>query len=196
MCRFIETIRIEGGKVWNLSCHNARMNTTRKRVWGNCPALSLEDILKPEPWQERTRCRVVYGENIEEVVYIPYTIRQVSSLKLEPCDDIAYELKSADRSMLDKLFALRGEKDDILIVKNGRITDTSIANVALWNGTEWHTPSFPLLKGTQRQFLLDRKQIIETDISVENLSSYSRICLFNAMIPFGEITLGCEELDY
>ena len=57
-------------------------------------------------------------------------------------------------------------------------------------------PSFPLLKGTQRQFLLDRKQIIETDISVENLSSYSRICLFNAMIPFGEITLGCEELDY
>ena len=54
MCRFIETIRIEGGKVWNLSYHNARMNTTRKRVWGNCPALSLEDILKPEPWQERT----------------------------------------------------------------------------------------------------------------------------------------------
>ena len=170
--------------MWNLSYHNARMNTTRKRVWGNCPALSLEDILKPEPWQERTRCRVVYGENIEEVVYIPYTIRQVS------------RLKSADRSMLNKLFALRGEKDDILIVKNGRITDTSIANVALWNGTEWHTPSFPLLKGTQRQFLLDRKQIIETDISVENLSSYSRICLFNAMIPFGEITLGCEELDY
>ena len=79
MCRFIETIRIEGRKVWNLSYHNARMNTTRKRVWGNCPALSLEDILKPEPWQERTRCRVVYGENIEEVVYIPYTIRQVSS---------------------------------------------------------------------------------------------------------------------
>ena len=131
MCRFIETIRIEGGKVWNLSYHNARMNTTRKRVWGNCPALSLEDILKPEPWQERTRCRVVYGENIEEVVYIPYTIRQVSSLKLVPCDDIAYELKSADRSMLNKLFALRGEKDDILIVKNGRITDTSIANVTL-----------------------------------------------------------------
>lgn len=110
MCRFIETIRIEGGKVWNLSCHNARMNTTRKRVWGNCPALSLEDILKPEPWQERTRCRVVYGENIEEVVYIPYTIRQVSSLKLVPCDDIAYELKSADRSMLDNFCLAWGER--------------------------------------------------------------------------------------
>lgn len=34
MCRFIETIRIEGGKVWNLSYHNARMNTTRKRGVG------------------------------------------------------------------------------------------------------------------------------------------------------------------
>ena len=138
----------------NLSYHNARMNTTRKRGVGQLSRTFFGGYSEARTWQERTRCRVVYGENIEEVVYIPYTIRQVSSLKLVPCDDIAYELKSADRSMLNKLFALRGEKDDILIVKNGRITDTSIANVALWNGTEWHTPSFPLLKGTQRQFYL------------------------------------------
>lgn len=84
----------------------------------------------------------------------------------------------------------------MLIVRNGRLTDTSIANVALWNGTEWHTPSFPLLKGTHRQRLLDEGRIVERDITVDDLSLYSRVRLFNAMISFGEIEIDSKELGY
>ena len=102
MCRFIETIRIEGGKVWNLSYHNARMNTTRKRVWGNCSALSLEDILKPEPWQKRTRCRVVYGENIEEVVYIPYTIRNAVLFQISLHLAVFEDVREAEHQFLGR----------------------------------------------------------------------------------------------
>ena len=46
------------------------------------------------------------------------------------CDEADYRYKSADRSLLDRLFALRGAADDVLIVRRGLITDTSIANVA------------------------------------------------------------------
>ena len=41
------------------------------------------------------------------------------------------------------------EQDEILITRNGLLTDTSIANIALFNGKEWHTPKHPLLKGVQ-----------------------------------------------
>lgn len=196
MCRFIETIRIEEGKAWYLTYHNLRMNATRRMVWGQVSELDLSKFVHPEPYRERTRCRIVYGQEIEEVSYIPYHLRAVHSLKLIDCDEAEYSLKSADRSSLDNLFARREEKDDVLIVRNGRLTDTSIANVALWNGTEWHTPSFPLLKGTHRQRLLDEGRIVERDITVDDLSLYSRVRLFNAMISFGEIEIDSKELGY
>ncbi len=196
MCRFIETIRIEEGKAWYLPYHNLRMNATRRTVWGQVPELDLSEFVHPESYRERTRCRIVYGREIEEVSYIPYHLRPVHSLKLIDCDEAEYSLKSIDRSLLDHLFARREAKDDVLIVRNGRLTDTSIANVALWNGTEWHTPSFPLLKGTHRQRLLDERRIVERDITVDDLSLYSRVRLFNAMISFGEIEIDSKELGY
>ena len=55
-------------------------------------------------------------------------------------DDIDYRYKQADRRVLDEAFALRDTADDVLIVRHGLLTDTSIANIALWDGCEWHTP--------------------------------------------------------
>ena len=57
---------------------------------------------------------------------------------------------------LNSLFQIRQDKDDILIVKNGLLTDTSIANIALYDGNDWYTPLHPLLKGTKRAELLDK----------------------------------------
>ena len=74
-------------------------------------------------------------------------------------------------------------------MRHGLLTDTSIANIALWNGCEWHTPAQPLLAGTQRRYLLDTGQIKETDIPVASLGNYRHIRLFNALIPFGEVEL-------
>ena len=102
-------------------------------------------------------------------------------------DEIDYTYKSIDRGYLNQLYALRETADDILIVKNELVTDTSIANIALYNGSEWHTPKSPLLKGTQRAFLLDQQIIKEEEITLKQLFTYSRITLFNAMITFRKI---------
>ena len=129
MCQFIETIRIEDGQVYNLSYHTARMNRTRAAFW---------------------KCRIVYGKEIKEVGYTPYQMRMVSSLRPVASDTIDYSYKSTNREELNDLFARRGKADDILIVKDGYLTDTSIANIALYDGHTWYTPAHPLLQGTKR----------------------------------------------
>ena len=83
--------------------------------------------------------------------------------------------------------------EDVLIVKDGCLTDTSIANVALYDGKMWCTPSHPLLRGTKRAELLDKKIIVEKDIPQAHLGKYSKIMLFNAMIDWGCIILPVDD---
>ena len=90
---------------------------------------------------------------------------------------------------LYSLYAQRETADDILVVRNGYLTDTSISNIALYDGNTWFTPSCPLLKGTKRAELLDKHLIQEKEILHTQLGSYFRIMLFNAMIDWGQIVI-------
>lgn len=189
MYLFIETIRIENGMIHNLAYHNERLNQTRTLFWKNCVPLNLTDYIQPTPNGEVIKCRVVYGKEIKEITYTPYSIRRIDTLRVVCSNEIDYTYKSIDREQLNRLYALREGADDILIVRNKLLTDTSIANIALYNGSEWHTPRTPLLKGTQRAFLLDRQIIKEEEITLEQLFTYSRITLFNAMIGFRKMEL-------
>ena len=115
-------------------------------------------------------------------------------IRLVYSDCISYTYKSSDREALNQLYSQRGDADDILIVKKGLLTDTSIANIALYNGTEWYTPVSPLLKGTKRAFLIDQGIIREQNILIGNLDTYSKITLFNALIDFRTIELSVDQL--
>lgn len=189
MCRFIETIRIDGGKAANLCGHNRRMNETRAFHWPGCCPLDLSDFLCLSPDMDGVRCRVVYdGGGIGEITYAPYAMREVRSLRLVEAD-VNYRFKSADRRELDCLFAARGCRDDVLIVRQGLLTDTTIANIALFDGTGWYTPQHPLLRGTRRESLLAQGILAEREIKREDLPSFSRLRLFNAMIGWGDLEL-------
>ena len=154
------------------------------------------DFLPPIPENGRHRLRIVYGRcGIEEVTCTPYILRPVRSLALISANDIGYTYKSADREALNQLFAQRGSCDDILIVRQRLLTDTSIANIALFDGKHWHTPQSPLLKGTKRAELLDKGILSERKIHVEDLPSYSTVRLFNAMTDWGELELSVRHLQ-
>lgn len=194
MCRYIETIRIEKGRLRNIAYHDRRMNEVRREVWGVDRSASLETYIDASPYEERTRCRVTYGRDVESVEFFPYQIRPVHSLQLVRGGQIEYRRKRADRSELNALFACRGEADDVLIVRGGLLTDTSIANIALGDGTGWYTPASPLLEGTQRACLLDAGMIRPLDIHADDLFRFQKIRLFNAMIDFGEIEIDCSAI--
>ena len=190
MYPFIETIRIEQGKACNLSYHNERLNNTLHHFWPDCAGIELGEYLKLTPEMSGMKCRVIYdGGGIKEISYEAYQMRPVHSLQLVYSDDIDYTYKSTDREALNRLFACRGERDDILIVRRGLLTDTSIANIALFDGKDWFTPKLPLLRGTCSTALIDSGIIKEKNIRPEELSSYSFVRLFNAMIKWGALEL-------
>lgn len=185
---FLETIKIDKGNVYNLEYHQKRYESVLKH-FNVYDAKSLVDYIKP-PKDGLFRCRLIYNpDDIKkiDIQYIEYKKRDIKKLKLIYDNDINYFFKSTDRKALDKLHAKRGEADDILIVKNSLITDTSIANIALYDGV-WKTPKSPLLKGTTRQRYIDEGKIVEEDIDVKNIYNYSKVALLNAMIDFDIIT--------
>lgn len=189
MCRFIETIRLEEGEVRFLEDHEKRMNTVREHFWPEAPPLRLADYIQPEQMSGRVRCRVTYDREIQSVEYFAYHPRMVRSLQCVETSGLDYHYKYADRSVLNALFARRGDADDVLLFNDGLLTDTSIANVALWNGSEWHTPDIPLLEGIHRNRLLRSGLLKPRTIRLEDLPDYQFITLFNAMLDFGEVQL-------
>ena len=193
MCPFIETIRIEDGKIYNINYQTERCNRTRAAFWQDVADIDLGEFISPQSLEGIWKCRIVYGKAIEEITYVPYQRRKVSSLRLVTSDTIDYTYKSTNREELNSLYAQRETADDILVVRNGYLTDTSISNIALYDGNTWFTPSCPLLKGTKRAELLDKHLIQEKEILHTQLGSYIRIMLFNAMIDWGQIVIPIDE---
>ena len=85
---------------------------------------------------------------------------------------------------LDKLFTQKDDCDEIIIIKNKIVTDTSIANIAIFHNGVWITSKNCLLKGTTRNRLLEDKFLVEKNITLNMLKKASKIALMNAMIDF------------
>ena len=168
--------------------HEERMSRSRSELWNLPDPLSLEELIDiPEEWKNGTvRCRIVYGTNLESVTFHKYDKQPVNSLRLVECNDIDYHLKKTDRSMLNDLFSRREGCDEIIIIRNGLVTDTSISNLIFFDGEKWVTPSTPLLEGTCRQRLLYEGKISEAMILVENLEHFCGFMFINAMRPMEE----------
>lgn len=176
--KFFETIKCEDEEIFNLDYHNKRISKT---VGLN---LNLQEYIYP-PSTELLRCKVVYSdEGIESVEYFKYKKKKINSFKLIFDDKIDYSKKYLDRNSLDKLYKQKDNADEIIIIKNGIVTDTSIANITIYDGNNWITSINPLLYGTTRARLLNEKKIFEKDITVEMLEKAEKIALMNAMIGF------------
>jgi 4-amino-4-deoxychorismate lyase len=183
MCLLFETLRIDHGRVMHAEWHETRMKDSIHEIWKIETTICLNEIIKiPEKWQTGiVHCNVSYGPHLESVTFKFYTKRPVSSLKLIECNDIDYHLKKSDRSLLDDLYSKRDNCDEIIIVKDGFITDTSISNLIFFDGKNWFTPETPLLKGTCRQRLLNEGKVSEVKIRVETFEQYVGLKLINAM---------------
>ncbi|MCZ8022510.1 MAG: aminotransferase class IV [Chryseotalea sp.] len=184
MSLLFESIKIEDGKWHNLFYHEQRMRRSWRMLWGEEFEFDLEESLKhlPIPTSGIHKCKIIYDEKIREIEWAEYKIKPIQTLKLVEHNRIDYSCKFVDRTLLNDLFEKREKADDVLIVKQDRVTDTSYANIILLKKNKWFTPYQPLLKGTMRQNLVDRNQIIEEEISVDDLRSFEKVKLINAML--------------
>ncbi|MDP2890708.1 MAG: aminotransferase class IV family protein [Bacteroidota bacterium] len=189
MSPLLETLKLKDGIVQNLSYHQNRLNRSMDELFPDAQKIDLaKEIPIPENCNSGIyKVRVLYGQTIEKIEFEPYVFRLVKSLKVVHHDSIDYHLKYADRQILQELFAQRGDCDDIIIVKNGLVTDSFAANLLFFDGEKWFTPKTPLLKGTKRQLLIDNRIVSEREIREEDIRSYLKVGLINAMIDFKEM---------
>ena len=109
-------------------------------------------------------------KKIKKIEYFDLNKREFNKLKVVECDNIEYSYKSENREKLNSL-KVNGY-DEVIIVKNGLVTDTTISNLAFFDGKEWHTPKNPLLKGTKREELIQKGFLKEKDIKIDNVKNY------------------------
>ncbi|NQU80155.1 MAG: aminotransferase class IV, partial [Bacteroidetes bacterium] len=130
------------------------------------------------------KCRVIYNLEITKVEFLPYKQPEITTLKLITCKNLDYKYKFENRQAITKLLELKGRCDDILILKNDLITDTSFCNIIFYDENNWITPSKPLLKGIQREYLLEKGMISEASIKAGDIYNFNSFKLINAMIDF------------
>ncbi len=164
------------------------MNRARKALYPKRPTIKLKELLKDRqpPANGLYKLRLEYNEQLIKAEYIAYEPRPVASIKLMRAENLHYSRKYADRGAIDALFKDRGRVDDILMTKNGYLMDTSYANIALYDGYHWYTPSYPLLKGVRREKLLKEGTIRPAIIRDRDLANFKTLRLMNAMLRWGE----------
>ncbi len=188
MCHLFESIRVENGALHHLAYHEQRMQRAQRALWGRItlPAL-VDSIAVPSRVQQGLfKCRVTYRQTIEHIEFVPYQPKTIRTLRCVHCDDIDYRHKYQDRQPLNELFAQRGTCDDILIIKEGRVTDTSYGNIVFYDGQRWVTPDQPLLRGTQREYLLDQSRIRSVLVTQEDIAHFHSFQVINALRAFAD----------
>jgi len=196
MYQFLETIQLRDGEFKRLAYHQLRMINAMVDFYPEASVILLTKKLSEMDYPARGmyKCRVIYDTEIRKIEFLPYTLPVIRTLKMVDTDMASLPYKMADRSEYQTLFAKRGICDDVLLVKNKLLTDTSYCNIALYDGINWITPYEPLIWGVNREELLDEGMLKVKDISVDELKNFQRIRLFNALIEFGEIELDMSSV--
>ena len=189
MYPLVESLKLKDGIVQNLEYHQRRMDRSMAELFPGAGKINLAEAISiPENCISGVfKVRVLYGSAIGKIEIEPYIFRIIRSLKVIHHESVDYHLKYSERRILQELFAQRENCDDIIIVKNGFVTDSFAANILFLDGVQWITPTTPLLNGTKRQFLLDQGIIAEKEIREEDIRTYQKVGLINAMIDFDEM---------
>lgn len=192
---FLETICIINGKVQNIDAHKRRMQETAFYYGFIAPKLPDIEVLLNDGIKEcKVKCRICYHNDISSIKFEKYFPRKIESLKLINASP-DYTYKFSDRTVLDDLLRLRNGCDEVLIVRNGLITDTTYSNVVFRKSGQLFTPHHPLLNGTKRQKLIHEGKINEAQIDIDSLRDYDRVWLINALLDIEDnVSLLVEDI--
>ena len=181
---FIEVVKVKDGVFVDPQPHKERVFCTTSNFFSEPLIVVLTDNMIPVDLRIGiVKCRIVYNSKIVSIEFEPYKMRSIQTLAIVEDPTIDYSYKYLNRDSISKLFARREECDDILIVKNSMVTDTSYSNVVFKDSEgKLYTPISTLLAGTERQRLLEKGDIQEKEINVNDIRMYVGVYLINAMI--------------
>ena len=195
MYPFLESVKLSEGEIFNWELHKERMVSSLQFRFGEEHVIrDIQNTLYERPMQGLYKVRIEYDHHHFNLDYSPYLLRNITKLHLVHDDKITYPYKFTDRTSFNDLVRHCAPDEDILIIKNGLLTDTSYSNVALNDGERWYTPASPLLKGIKRQFLINNQMLVEKKILEKDIRRYKKIALINAMIDLEELSLPTNSI--
>lgn len=187
MIQLIETIAIQNGEIKNLYYHQQRYQQAMRYLTQSSHNFDLPYIeIPPEFLTGLIRCRLNYNQENYHYEFFLYQAREIKSYQCVVDDKIDYRYKYANRQTLESLLAQKGESDDIIIIQQGKVTDSSIGNLLFLKQGQWFSPQTPLLAGTQRAKLLAEHRIQLIDIEYHQITQFERMMMVNALNPFDE----------
>ncbi|MGE8434167.1 aminotransferase class IV [Chryseobacterium joostei] len=188
MSQFIESIKVEDQEIFLLELHQKRVNQTFSN-FGKEDSIDLSKIYKNLQHDEDGLFKLRISYDLDKRIrtqMIPYAIPEIYDFQLVENNSFDYSFKFEDRKELDKM-KMKSKAEEIIIVKNNHITDTSFSNLLFLKGKEWFTPTTYLLNGVQRQHLLKQKKIKEAEITLQNIKQFSHFQLINALNDFDDM---------
>ncbi|AZA91547.1 Branched-chain amino acid aminotransferase/4-amino-4-deoxychorismate lyase [Chryseobacterium nakagawai] len=188
MSQFIESIKVEDQEVFLLELHQKRVNQTFSH-FGKEGSIDLAKIYKNLEHDEDGLFKLRISYDLDKRIrtqMIPYAIPEIQDFQLVENNSFDYSFKFEDRKELDKM-KMKSKAEEIIIVKNNHITDTSFSNLLFLKGKDWFTPNSYLLNGVQRQHLLKNKKIKEAEITLQNIKQFSHFQLINALNDFDDM---------
>ncbi|MDQ1857804.1 aminotransferase class IV [Chryseobacterium sp. WLY505] len=188
MSQFIESIKVEDKEVFLLDLHQKRVNQTFSH-FGKEDSIDLAKIYKNLQHDEDGLFKLRIAYDLDKRIrtqMIPYAIPEIQDFQLVENNSFDYSFKFEDRKELDKM-KMKSKAEEIIIVKNNHITDTSFSNLLFLKGKDWFTPSTYLLNGVQRQHLLKQKKIKETEITLQNVKQFTHFQIINALNDFDDM---------
>ena len=188
MYPLFESVCIENSQIKNEQYHEARFRASYMQQYKTHPTYSLFDGIHLTNLDKalKYKLRIGYKQHGTRFSISEYENSIPTSLQLVNDDTISYAVKRNNRKKLNNLFKQRGHYDDVLIVKNGFITDASYSNILLTDGNHIVTPSTPLLEGTCRARLLDENKVTEIRITEADLQQFESFQLINALNDFDD----------
>jgi len=188
MYPLFESIYIENGQIRNGLYHEFRFKNSYFEHFGDNPGYSLFDNLNlPELDSSlKYKLRIDYNKTGTYRTISEYLNKIPNTLRLLQDNTIDYSLKYGNRNHLNDLYNQRAGADDVLIIKNGHITDATYSNIIFTDGAKIVTPSTPLLHGTCRERLITENKIQKAEIRKDNLHQYNSFQLINALNDFNK----------
>ncbi|MEQ8338587.1 MAG: aminotransferase class IV [Cyclobacteriaceae bacterium] len=194
MFRFLESICFRSDVYQLLDYHQVRVDQTFRHFYPDKTPPKLNEIMPELSGNEKIKVRLTYNEHDHAISVSKYLPKNISKLRLVYSDTLDYSFKYLDRSMLNQLLNPAQENEEVIIVKDGVVTDSSYANLVFRQGNAWYTPSSYLLNGVKRQHLLHQEAIFERVIRPEDINKYSEMSLINAMLDPGNISLPVDKI--
>ena len=196
MCRFIESVCVYNSCPQLLDLHEARIRRTFQHFFNGMVPFHLKE--REFPNRNLIKWRIEYDKKgICKEEYKEYQKPSVNFLQLVNSDSISYPFKFLNRNQLSELYMSREKNcDDIIIVKNHKVTDTYYANLAFFQEGKWYTPKSYLLNGIKRQYLISTGQLSETTILQADICEFEKVSLINAMLDLSDLEIPTSAITF